>query len=148
MASFRSRKSQNTLFWPILLKNKKGQNFQFLAENHGLTSLEKCKWMLFSLKWLVFHLQGHKTLCFGLFFWKTKQDKISSFFTKNHGLTPLEKYQIFVFFKWMFFEFKIAKLLFRSSQNTLYGLFFAEKQTRTKFLIFDQQPWNKKQILP
>ena len=98
MASFPSTRSQNTFFWPFFLKNKTGQNIQFL--------------------------------------------------TKNHGLTPLEKYQMFVFFKWMFFEFKMAKLLSRSSQNTLYGIFFTEKQKRTKFLIFDQQPWNKKQILP
>ena len=133
MASFRSRKSQNTLFWPILLKNKKGQNLQFLAENHGLTSLEKCKWMLFSLKWLVFHRQGHKTLCLGLFLWKTKQDKTSNFLPKNHGLTPLEKYQIFVFFKWMFFEFKMAKLLSRSSQNTLYGLFLLKNKQGQNF---------------
>ena len=83
MASFRSRKSQNTLSWPILLKNKTGQNIKF--------------------------------------------------FTKNHGLTPLEKYQIFVFFKWMFFEFKMAKLLSRSSQNTLYGLFLLKNKQGQNF---------------
>ena len=77
-----------------------------------------------SLKWLVFDLESHETLRFGLFCWKTKQDKISNFWPKTmHGLTPLEKCQIFVFFKWMFFEFKMASLLSRSSQNTLFGLF-------------------------
>ena len=69
MASFPYTRSQNTLFWPLFLKNKTGQNIQFL--------------------------------------------------TKNHGLTPLEKCQIFVFFKWMFFEFKLASLLSRSSQKAL-----------------------------
>ena len=35
MASFLSRRSQNTLFWTIELKNKLGQNFQFLTNNRG-----------------------------------------------------------------------------------------------------------------
>ena len=54
-------------------KTKKGQNFQFFTKNHGLTPLEKCQFStflnrcIFSLKWLDFYLQAHKTLCFGLF---------------------------------------------------------------------------------
>ena len=54
-------------------KTKKEQNFQFFTKNHGLTSLEKCQFStflnrcIFSLKWLDFYLQAHKTLCFGLF---------------------------------------------------------------------------------
>ena len=83
MASFPSTRSQNTFFWPLFLKNKTGQNIQFL--------------------------------------------------TKNHGLTPLEKYQMFVFFKWMFFEFKMAKLLSRSSQNTLYGIFLLKNKKGQNF---------------
>ena len=78
MASFPSTRSQNTLFWPVFLKNKTGQNIQFL--------------------------------------------------TTNHGLTPSEKFQIFVFFKWMFFEFKMANLLSRSLQNTSFGLFLLKNK--------------------
>ena len=84
-------------------KTKKGQNFQFFTKNHGLTPLEKCQFStflnrcIFSLKWLDFYLQAHKTLCFGLFCWKTKQDHGFLFLTKNHRLTPLKKCQFSTF---------------------------------------------------
>ena len=34
---------QKTFLWPVFLKNKKGENFPFLAKKHGLTPLENCK---------------------------------------------------------------------------------------------------------
>ena len=86
-----------------------------------------------SLKWLVFYLEGHKTLRFGFFFLKNKKGQNFQFLTKNHSLTPLEKWQIFAFFKWMFFEFKMARLLSRSSQNTLFGLFLLENKKGQNF---------------
>ena len=94
MASFPPTRSQNTLFWPIFLKNKTGQNIQFLTTNHGLTPSEKFQIFVFlngcfsNLKWLIYYLEVYKTLRLVFFCWKTK---------------------------------------------------------RTKFLIFDQQPWRKKQ---
>ena len=141
MVSFRSRKSQNTLFWPILLKNKKRTKYPIFGREPWTYPFGKMqnfrvfKSMLFSLKWLVFHLQGHKTLCFGLFFLKNKTGQNIQFLTKNHGLTPLEKWQIFVFFKWMFFEFKMASLLSRSSQNTCL-VFFCWKTKKDKISNF------------
>ena len=68
-----------------LLKNKKGQNFQFLPKKYGLTPLEKCFIFDFSnpcflsLKWLDFDLQGQKIFRFRLSCHKTKQDKLSKF---------------------------------------------------------------------
>ena len=73
MATYLSTRSQNTTFLPILLKKNKVKDFLFLRKNHGLTSLEKCKIFeflnrcIYSVKWLVFCLEGHKTLSFGLF---------------------------------------------------------------------------------
>ena len=84
-------------------KTKKGQNFQFFTKNHGLTPLEKCQFStflnrcIFSLKWLDFYLQAHKTL-FGLFCWKTKQKQTFLFLTEKHRLiTPIEKCQFSTF---------------------------------------------------
>ena len=37
VACFLSKRSENTFFWPILVKKKKGQNFHFLTKNHELT---------------------------------------------------------------------------------------------------------------
>ena len=37
VACFLSKRSENTVFWPILVKKKKGQNFHFLTKNHELT---------------------------------------------------------------------------------------------------------------
>ena len=48
MASFLSTRSQNSEFWPILLKKKKEDNLPFLTKKHGLTPLEKCKIFDFS----------------------------------------------------------------------------------------------------
>ena len=48
MASFLSTRSQNTLLWPVLLKKNKGQNFQFLTKNHGLTTLKNAKFWTFT----------------------------------------------------------------------------------------------------
>ena len=39
--------------------------------------------MFCSLKWLDFYLQGHKTLYFGLFCWKTKRSKFPIFHQKQ-----------------------------------------------------------------
>ena len=80
MASFPSTRSQNTLFWPIFLKNKTGQNIQFLTTNHGLTPLEKCQIFVFfldgcfsNLKRLVYYLEVHKTLRLVFFLLKNKK---------------------------------------------------------------------------
>ena len=73
MACFLSTRSQNTEFWPILLKKKKEENLPFLTKKHVLTPLEKCKFSTFlngcfyTLKWLVFYIKGYRKLSFGLF---------------------------------------------------------------------------------
>ena len=82
-----------TLCLGLFSWKKKGQNFQFLTNNHVLTPLENEKFSIFfksmfcSLRWLDFNQQGHKTLCFGLFYRKTKQEQNFQFFIKNRGLT-------------------------------------------------------------
>ena len=47
LASFLSRRSQNTLFRTILLTTKQEQNFHFLTTNYGLTPLENAKFSTF-----------------------------------------------------------------------------------------------------
>ena len=42
-----SKVSYKTFSWPILLKIKKFENWQFFDESHGLTRLEKCQFFDF-----------------------------------------------------------------------------------------------------
>ena len=46
-AFFRSRISQNTFSWPILLKKKKMEKWPIFDLNHGLTPLERCQFLDF-----------------------------------------------------------------------------------------------------
>ena len=57
---------------------------------------------VFSLKWLDFYLQGHKTLCFGLFAEKQKRTKFPIFYQKV-WTNPFGKMANFRLFKSMFF---------------------------------------------
>ena len=43
MARFLSAMSQNTFILDYFAEKQKGQNFQFVIENRGLTPLEKCQ---------------------------------------------------------------------------------------------------------
>ena len=85
MPCFVSTRSQNTEFWPILLKKNKKQHFKFLTKNHGLTPLEKCKIFTFlnrcfySLKWLVYYLESHKHFLLAYFAEKLKRTKFPIF---------------------------------------------------------------------
>ena len=50
MASFVSRRPQNTFLLPISMKKKKGQNFQFLTKDYGLTPLKNAKFSTLGFK--------------------------------------------------------------------------------------------------
>ena len=69
---------------------------------------------------------------------KKKKEENLSFLTKKYGLTPLENCKIFDFSKWIFS--KMASFLYKRPRNTFFWPFFAEKEKRTKFFIFDQKP--------
>ena len=143
----------------VCWKTKPEQNFQFLTTNHGLTPLEKCKIfdfsksMFCSLKWLDFYLRGHKTLCFGLFCWKTNGTKCPISHQKS-WTNPFGKMPIFYFLESTFFSFKMDSFPCRMSQNTLFRTILLKKKQKpflflTKnqgklgknFLIFDQKSW-------
>ena len=111
MAIVLSTSSQNTLFWSILLK-KKRTKFQIFDHKPWTELFGKIpifspfsnRWF-FSLKWLDFYLQGHKTLCFGLFAEKQKRAKFLIFYQKV-WTNPFWKMTNFRLFKSMFFNLK------------------------------------------
>ena len=120
-------------------KTKKGQNFQFFTKNHGLTPLEKCQFStflnrcIFSLKWLDFYLQAHKTLCFGLFCCKTKQDHGFLFLTKNHRLTPLKKCQFSTFENQCFSSLNWQVFYPEGHKTPCFGLFYWKTKQEQNF---------------
>ena len=108
MAIVLSTSSQNTLFWSILLKKR--TKFQIFDHKPWTELFGKMPTFstfsnrrFFSLKWLDFYLQGHKTLFLGLFAEKQKRKKIPIFYQKvwtNH----FGKMANFRLFKSMFFK--------------------------------------------
>ena len=110
-------------------KTKKGQIFQFLTKNHGLTPFKKCKIFYFSnrcflsLKWLDFYLQGHKTQSLLTYFSeKQKRTKFQSC-DQNHGLTPLEKCHFSTFLNRCIFSLKWLDFFVQAHQTLCFGLF-------------------------
>ena len=70
---------------------------------------------------------------FGLFCWKTKNGQ-------KHGLTLLEKRYIFDFLNRCFLSLKWLDFFLQGHKTQSVLAYFAEKQTKTKFAIFDQKP--------
>ena len=109
-------------------KTKKGQNFQFFTKNHGLTPLEKryifdfLNRCFLSLKWLHFYLQGYRTLCFQLVYWKTENEKLPKSGPKIMDL-PLWKNAIFLLFKSIFSSLKWLVFDLESHKTLCFGLF-------------------------
>ena len=87
--------------------------------------------MFGSLKWLDFDLQGHRTLYFGLFCWKTKRSKF-----------PIAKCQIFDFLKSTFFCFEMDTFLARTSKKHFDSDYLAGKKEKN-VQIFDQKSGGK-----
>ena len=93
---------QKTL-WDSFAEKQKGQNFHIFIKNRRQTPLEKCKIfdvfksLFCSLKWLDFYLQGHLTVSFRLFRWKTKRTKFPIFHQKP-WTNPFGKMQTFRLF--------------------------------------------------
>ena len=129
MARFLSTSSQNTLFWTICWKTKTDKISNFFDHKPWTELFGKMPIFstfsnrrFFSLKWLDFYLQGHRTLCFRLVCWKTKKEQTSQVWTKNHGLTPLKKCK-FSTFKSMFSSLKWLVFDLESHKTLCFGLF-------------------------
>ena len=122
---------QKTLFSDYFaekLKMAKICNFWPKAWSHGLTPLEKRSIFDFlnrcflSLKWLDFYLQGHRTLCFQLVYWKTKKEKLPKSGPKTMDL-PLWKNANFLRFKSIFSSLKWLVFDLESHKTLCFGLF-------------------------
>ena len=113
--SFPPRTSQTTFFRTILLTKKqklsyfspkirkKGKNFLMLDEKSWTNPFKKIQNFFLRLKWLDFYRQGHKTLCSGLFCWKTKKGQ-------NFQFSPFLNRYIFSL-KWLDFYLQAHKTL-------------------------------------
>ena len=139
LASFLSRRSKNTLFRTILLKNLTGTKCSIFGKNHGLTPLENAKFstclnpcfVVLNGQISIYKVTKH----FILDYFAEKQKGVNfPFFIKNSGLTPLEKCQIFDFLKSTFFWFKMHTFLARTSKNTLFRTIQQKKEKTFKFL--------------
>ena len=86
------------------------------------------KFMFCSVKWLDFYLQGHKTLCFGPFCWKTKRTKFQIFY-ENRGLTPLKNAKFFDFFKSMFCGLKWLDFCLQCHKTLLFWTILLKNKT-------------------
>ena len=108
MASFVSRRPQNTFLLPISMKKKKGQNFQFLTKDHGLTPLKNAKFSTlgFKLMFIQFKLASFVSVSL-----KNKRGLNFQFVTENHGLNRLKKCKIFDFLKSTLLQSKMASFL-------------------------------------
>ena len=104
----RSRVSLQTFSWPILPKKKSCKKWPFLAQNHGLTPLEKCQYFDFLN---FFFLQPRKAFFFleyrkrhfpCRYCLKKKGLKEWPFLDQNHRLTTLEKCQVFDLLNFLF----------------------------------------------
>ena len=60
--------------------------------------------------------------------------------TKSHALTPLKKCKIFDFLNQYFGEFKWLDFYLQGPRTQFPLAYFAQKQKRTNFPIFDQNP--------
>ena len=107
---------------------KRLEKWQFLDQNHGLKTLEKCQFFDF-LNFLF--LQPTKAffrsrISSKTFSWpilpKNKKFEKGPFFHQNHGLTPFEKCQVFEFFELRVF---IAQKGVFSLQNMVKDIFLA-----------------------
>ena len=76
MAYFAEKRKKTEI--PIF--DKKTIDSPFWKNAKFSTFLTQC---FYSLKLLVFYVQGHVTLCFGLFFSKRKKEQISNFRPKT-----------------------------------------------------------------
>ena len=128
VANFLSTRSQNTEFWPIFLKNKKRQNFQFQTKNNGLAPLEKCniydflKYTFLQSKMASFlSTRSQNALLWPVLLKKNKGQNFQ-FQTKNHGLTTLKKCKILDFFKSMFLSIKQLVFYLQGQKKVSFGL--------------------------
>ena len=65
-------------------------------------------------------------------FSKKQKRQNFQFFIKNRGLNLLEKCQVFDFLKSTFFWFKMDSFLGRTSQNTFFSDYLAEKKRKKR----------------
>ena len=96
----------------------------FLDQNHGLTTLEKCRFLDF---WNFFFLQPRKAF---LEKWP--------FLDQNHGLTPLKKCQFFDCLKFLFLQPRKATFRSRISYKKLSQPLFPKKKMLEKWPFLDQ----------
>ena len=98
------------------------KKLQLLDQNHGLSRLQKCQFcLLFKSMFILsrkacFLTRTSPNTFSGCILHKTKRSQNLKFFAQNHGLTPLQKCQFCGFFKPMFFLFRKACLLYKTSK--------------------------------
>ena len=110
------------------------KKLQLFDQNHGLSPLQKCQFCLLFKSMLILSRKA----CFltrtspntfsGSILHKTKRSQKFQIFDQNHGLTPLQKCQFCGFFKPMFFLFRKACLLYKTSKIVF---------SRSIFTIYD-----------
>ena len=98
------------------------KKLQLLDQNHGLSTLQKCQFcLLFKLMFILSRKAcfltrtSPNTFC-GCILHKTKRSQNLKIFDQNHGLTPLQKCQFCGFFIPIFWLFRKACLLDKTSQ--------------------------------
>ena len=99
------------------------KKLQLFDQNHGLSTFQKCQFCLVFKSMFILSRKA----CFltrtspntfsGCILHKTKRSQNFKFFAQNHGLTPLQKCQFCGFFKPMFFLFRKACLLYKTSKT-------------------------------
>ena len=122
---FLSRTSVIIISGLIFFKIRSRKNFQFFAQNHGLTPSEKFDfWDLkndyfYDIKKLCFFPEHHSALFLPVFKTQCRKGK-TEIFDKNHGLTPLKTADFLDFKKWS----RKTSLLRRTSIIVISGLIF------------------------
>ena len=106
------------------------KKIQLFDQNHGLSSLQKCQFcVLFKSMFILsrkacFLTRTSPNTFSGCILHKTKGSQQFPIFDENHGLTPLQKCQFCGFLKPMFFLFRKACLLYKTSKIVFSRSFF------------------------
>ena len=110
------------------------KKLQLFDQNHGLSPLQKCQFcLIFKLMFILsrkacFLTRTSPNTFSGCILHKRKRSKKFPIFDQNHGLTPLQKCQFCGSLKPMFFLFRKACLLYKTSKIVF---------SRSIFTIYD-----------